>query len=1081
MKLYVQGMAVVAAVASLVSPVDALSEDWIGDVMKQTFPDMQSVMSVVLTKPDPCEVAVTSLTKPRKDEDMFDKIFERLFPAHRACRGQLMFSQVEEEECMAIQSSPSIEDMLAHGITSPPLVCGWRQFWVEAADDTAPFNSCELCERSVAMIENTFDKQELALEVVEEALKLLCEYLPSSSKCNVILTRLNDIVKWLKEGLSPKHICQKISMCKETLPRPTAAATSSTASSYLRASPERDELCAICRDNTNAMHSLIGMPHGLKLYKDGLDAVCAHAAESKACQFMTSHFASLAKQLKQGDDVLTTCQKVRACVSETAIAAAAPTFLGCVYCEFVGQVVTSALHQGGADTLPVVKEGLDGLCSNLPPQAQCSAMDQHFDELADLMGQGKTPKDGCEAVRMCAPVEKGALVVGRPPSAEAKPAHFLAILDQLVEQLGSPTYDVAHYVGCSTCEHVAYAIQRVEKSHKASLPKLKKAISTLCRFLPPCTKCRDIVAKFDELDALLNKGDQAKPACIELGFCIPEVEPAESSSSSSHLVDEALKQLEARVNDKTMMVAKTQSGHADILGCVMCQSTGEVIAQVAKYSKDAMPLLKIGMETLCTRLPAEAKCAKVLGAFDQLAQLIEVGSSPLDACVHVQLCDKVAASSETVVEQALHKMESTVSTWTKGDDVTCEMCEAVTATIMSIEKVNKQYLMAFKLGLGVLCDRFQTPQLVESGKDFVEACHVAKLCDATKTGPGPLGHLKDVNGLESQVQSWLTHTPSHESSDVLSCVFCEYTGLVIAKVVAYDKSVVPFVKQGIDTLCSRLPMEAQCEAVVAQFDPLAKLIEDGVAAPDACAKVHLCGPPTKQIATTSNGFVQSQLGDFAVKLHAREEATTRRPNDILTCLLCEDVSQLIKVVTNYDKDVVPLLKTGLQALCSQVQQLQAQCNTVVGKFDALAALVEGGTDPSEACFKTHLCALGKLATLDLEAQVASLVNHVADVGSDEGCLFCQYASESIGTVIKMDKHQLPLVREAIGAMCSILPPSVHCDDVNEHFEDLAKWLEGGSTALDVCHRIAVCKVATHQQQPAVLQMQQVIDDLVADE
>ncbi|RHY28503.1 hypothetical protein DYB32_006389 [Aphanomyces invadans] len=1067
MKLYGHGIAFAVALAS---PANALSEDWFGDVMTQTFPDVQSVMSVVLTKPDPCEVAVASLIKSDKQADMFDELFESLFPM-RACSGQLMFSQAEEEECMAIQSSPAVEDMLAHGITSPPLVCTWRQFWVEAAasnDHAAPFDSCELCERTVTMIENTFDKQELAIEVVEQALKLLCEYLPSSSKCSVLVTRLDDIIKWLKDGLSPKHICQKISMCTAALARPDAG--SAKALSSLRASPQHDELCAICQDNTNAMHSLVNVPHGLKLYKDGLDAVCAHTADSKACQFMSSHFHVLAKHLEQGDDVLATCQKVRACVTETAVAAATPTFLGCVYCEFVGQVVTSALHQGGKDTLPAVKDGLDGLCINLPPQAQCKVMDLRFDDLTNMMDQGKTPREGCEAVQMCSPLEAAA--AARPPSVEAKPAHLLSILEKMVDELAAPTYDVTHYVGCTTCEHVAYAIQKVEKAHKTSLPELKKAISI----------CRDIVAKFDELEAL-KKGKHAKLACTDLGFCIPEVETLGTTR-----VDAALKQVEAQVHKA---LAVPHGVKADILGCVMCQATGEVIVEVAKYSKDVVPLVKIGMETLCTRLPPEAKCSTVLTAFDELAQLIEVGSSPLQACVHVQLCDEIEKSA--VVEKALQKVESTVSTWGKDDEVTCEMCEAVAATIMSIEKVNKQYLMAFKIGLEVLCDRFQTPQvimpefdhlvnLVEGGKNFLEACNEVKLCEAKQALHLPLlSSVDKVNAIESTVQSWLTVTPVSADKDVLTCVFCEYVGLVIAKVVTVDKSILPFLKPGFEILCAKLPVEAQCEKVVSKFDALVGLIEAGTAASQACGKVELCSVatplPKAQLAlpTTSHGFVQSQLGDLAIKMHAME---ANRPKDMLTCLLCEDVAQLIKVVTNYDKDVVPLLKTGLEALCSQVQQLQAQCNSVVGKFDSLASLVESGTNPSEACLKTHLCEIAKQSTLDLEAHVTSWMASNRSVGSDEGCLFCQYASESIGAVIKVDKHQLPLVREAIGAMCSFLPPSVHCDDVNEHFEDLAKWLEGGSTALDVCHRIAVCQVAPTPDSTIV---RVVIDDVVANQ
>lgn len=98
----------------------------------------------------------------------------------------------------------------------------------------------------------------------------------------------------------------------------------------------------------------------------------------------------------------------------------------------------------------------------------------------------------------------------------------------------------------------------------------------------------------------------------------------------------------------------------------------------------------------------------------------------------------------------------------------------------------------------------------------------------------------------------------------------------------------------------------------------------------------------------------------------------------------------------------------------------------MSKFDNLATLIESGEDPSVACAKVHLCEVASnAATSNLESHVADLLAHPDQVSSEEGCLFCQYASESISTVMKFDKGQLPIVREAIGAMCSVLPPSVH--------------------------------------------------------
>ncbi|KAF0692622.1 Aste57867_16325 [Aphanomyces stellatus] len=1292
----------VAVLASLWSPTLALSEDWFDDAMKQSFPHVQSVMSIVLTKPDPCEVAVASMQSQADNMNVLEEMFESLFP-DRACRGQVMFSPAEEEECLAVQSSPEIEEMRERGIDTPALVCGWRKFWVDAKsndgmNDVGVTDSCELCERTVTMIENTFDKQALALEIVEEALKVLCDYLPESTKCKVLETNFDAIVDWLKQGLSPHNICIKISMCTAQLATFVDEPVTQTGLTHLRAAQD-DELCAICRDNASSMRTLVNVPLGLQLYKDSVDSICALVPETKSCQFMSTHIHKLASHLKRGDDVATTCRAVRACASEVATA---PTYLGCAYCEFVGHVVTSALHQGGAATLPVVKMEMQNLCSNLPAAAQCSVMDAKFDDLAAMMSDDKSPQAGCEAINMCSPL---ALVPKQ--TEETQMGNLLAVLDKLVVEMDTP-YNLTHEVACTTCEHTAYAIERVEKSHKESLPVLKKTISNLCHFLPPCTKCRDIVNRFDDLVALVDQGLQAKPACVKLGFCKPE------------LASPALVQLEAQVKALVDTTHKTDGE----VGCMFCQYTAEMIAEVAKYSKDVVPLLKMGVETLCTRLPQEAKCDDVVAAFDNLADLVDQGKTALEACQHEKLCD-AHSDAKAAVDEALHALAPALSA-TTHDDVTCTMCEAAARAIDSIAKIDKEYIFLLKIGLGLLCDRFQTPQcaslmpefdhladLVESGKNYLEACDEVKLCD-TPT-PAMALAVRDVNRLEMRVKAMLDTQTVMEDADVVSCLLCQYTGQMIGQVAQYDKDIVPVLKQGMETLCSRLPVEAQCDSVLAQFDTLAELIEAGTSPSDACSKVQLCGAgglqttsssngflnmqlsilkakmeslartqkkdivscflcedaaelilavaqydkeivpflkvgiqalcsevpqlqaqcnsvdkfddlttlveagtnpseacakvqlcdaaknkqlalvPTSdsfvdiQVATlkskmqtmvrndqatdivgcllcedvgqlilavsqydkevvpflkvgiqalcsevpqlasqcnavvdkfdelmslieggtspsaacgqvqlcekatkmqlvlapTSKGFVRSQVAILESKMHAlvHDDQTT----DIVSCLLCEDVAQLILAVAQYDKEVVPFLKVGIQALCSEVPQLATQCNAVVDKFDDLLALVEGGTRPSDACAKVQLCDAAKKSLAGLESHVANLVaNPKAAVDSEDGCLFCQYASEAIGVVAKVDKAQLPAVREAIGAMCSILPPSVHCDDVMEHFDQLAKLAEGGMSALDACQSIALCdapkpmttepKMAVKQ---ALMKLQVVIDEMMA--
>jgi hypothetical protein len=248
------------------------------------------VESMRMGDDDPCEAAVFAMT----DKTSVYSFFE---PIMGPCRGRYsLFSERQVEECLLMQNSPEIQEMIDEGIDNPTVVCRWRKFWLSAKSNSlSSKDSCELCEQTVQMIEDTLKKQEMEVTVIQQLLQLLCHYLPEKSKCKVLEDKFDEIVNWVKEGLSPHHICQKISLCdianaltrkqhtyqqatqvKKDLATTTDNHDATAHVNIPKPFQNKEKACRICHENGLIMQQLFKTSplHGLDLYKQGIVNVC---------------------------------------------------------------------------------------------------------------------------------------------------------------------------------------------------------------------------------------------------------------------------------------------------------------------------------------------------------------------------------------------------------------------------------------------------------------------------------------------------------------------------------------------------------------------------------------------------------------------------------------------------------------------------------------------------------------------------------------------------------------------------------------------------------------------------------------
>ncbi|OQR92193.1 hypothetical protein ACHHYP_03967 [Achlya hypogyna] len=1026
---------------------ESMSWKHLEKVMDKT---MERVETFLVGDEDPCTTAVQSLL-PGADDTVLATVLESL--SLTPCRGRFgHFTEDQVAECLAVQNSPEVQDMIDHGLQTPALVCAWRPFWTQTTANElngVAIDSCELCQRTTEMIEDTLKKEELAVQVIQQGLHILCQYLPEATKCKVLEERFDDIVEWVKEGFSPKHICTKIKLCtpkhlkhEHALPKPLDVHHVEHLSV---AHVEKESICSICRENARIMMQFADSTHSMELYKTGIQSVCRLAPTATSCRFMTSQFDALAHEFRAGASVDEACTAVQACGHATA-----PTYLSCTFCEYTAGVVESALQQGGPSTLPTVKQAIGIMCSALPAVAQCDVMDEQFDALAKLVEAGKSAEETCETIHMCTKLQVATTVAAVEKTDELE---------------------------CLLCQYTGQIIQRVAEYSQDMVPMVKQGMQVLCSQVPEPgfqAECNAVVAVFDKLAELIEDGSSPGVACREVGLC------DSARVAAPTLPTEALVQLEAKVT----AVVKGQTTPTDEIQCLFCQYTGELIAQVGAYSKDMVPLVKQGMELICLRLQIpeiQAECNGVVAKFDDLASLIESGATPADACRKVHLC---AAKATTVVAApAFASLEAQVRAAVastragEANKIGCVFCKYTAEMIRSVGDVSEEMVPVLKEGLVALCSAVQLPEiqtecnavvakfeqlvsLVAGGASADAACQKVALCGVAEARATV---SKELALLEARVHDVVAGKTLRAPEDEIECLFCQYTAQIIAQVGQVSEGMLPLVKEGMQALCGQIPVaqfQDECNAVVDNFDELVTLLDGGASAADACAKVALCGAGVDTVAAPApreadHALVMQQLAVLETKAKALVGK-----GDLVGCLLCEYTGEVIVQIQTFSPDLIPLVKEGLEVLCSRLAAtgIQEQCDAVVSKFDALAELVQKGEPANVACSKVVLCAAPPALTTAsaLEQHVAHLVAHPEAVAAGEGCLFCKYSATSIAAVSRVDKAQLPKLREAIATMCTFLPPQAECDAVNEHFDELAALVDGGAGAQAACQRVGLC-------------------------
>lgn len=151
---------------------------------------------------------------------------------------------------------------------------------VKLEQDKKYLPTCVICNSTITLIEKLGQVGNISLDIIEASAKIACamHYGPSvAPACNVIVDRVDDILKWLSSGVSISNCCQRLGLCPST----TTEVEGKKIAPLHQISPSI-EACASCEKVTQFLEYAIALDRkAIPVIRKELENDCLHVAEGE--------------------------------------------------------------------------------------------------------------------------------------------------------------------------------------------------------------------------------------------------------------------------------------------------------------------------------------------------------------------------------------------------------------------------------------------------------------------------------------------------------------------------------------------------------------------------------------------------------------------------------------------------------------------------------------------------------------------------------------------------------------------------------------------------------------------------------
>lgn len=312
------------------------------------------------------------------------------------------------------------------------------------------------------------------------------------------MKQFDEVVDSLKKGEDPKTICVNLKYCSSSLALPSPHEKLVHSLGPVKLTEKNSNTCAYCSGVVTVLEfALQEKPDEVQQMREAAGIVCDLLPVDDECHQDLKNFDAAVSLLKSGKSPHEICVTLKYCStlqSASAVKISQLSFMDsslapskCTTCK-QNTLLLASLSTKPNSIATFTKE-LHSVCRLIPNAPECELLMKHRDAIVEALKNNESVEQICTRIHAC----------GSEAEVEAAEEKSMSM-------------------GCLLCEYTAEVLERANNSQK-ELRMAKVALETMCTILPPNARCDVLSSKFDELVAMVQKGQSASQACHALSLC----------------------------------------------------------------------------------------------------------------------------------------------------------------------------------------------------------------------------------------------------------------------------------------------------------------------------------------------------------------------------------------------------------------------------------------------------------------------------------------------------------------------------------------------------------------------------------
>lgn len=393
-------------------------------------------------------------------------------------------------------------------------------------------STCSMCNSTLTVIEKLFRMENMTVDIIQAAAKVVCDlnFGPvESAACNIIVDKVDILLKWLADGVSIDDCCKRLKLCPGN-PFEIAHETS---------------LCQTCDKVIETVKSVVvNNESRIPLIKEALEMICSHSNEKEKCTFILDAFDEIIKMLESDITADQICKNIGLCSANSLVKSPInPNKFNILndmqFLTSVGEMLEQGnlLDQGANDVLSDKlhfnfdkpsnfddEELTDksyspdtlklDLIFNVPQMEGLTSINtmrvEKTNDRSDLFQDILNDKDNREDKEI---IDKS--------NDDLTELIKFALEDQsIINNEDFPFKNVdQNSKCCPLCTFPINYMKKIIQRDSSSIPIIEAEIEFICSRFPKKSGCEKILKQLEEIISLLQQGKSADECCEKLHMC----------------------------------------------------------------------------------------------------------------------------------------------------------------------------------------------------------------------------------------------------------------------------------------------------------------------------------------------------------------------------------------------------------------------------------------------------------------------------------------------------------------------------------------------------------------------------------